>query len=71
MTVEIEIKVGSDEHKMPGMEMPAEPKMSKDQLQAVLKGLLEKTDIKNPAEHQAKIDEITKKLEDLSEEEED
>jgi len=69
MSVEIEIKVGSDEHKMPGMEMPAEPKMSKDQLQAVLKGLLEKTNVKDPAAHQAKIDEITKQLEDLNEEE--
>lgn len=66
MTVEIEIKVGSDEHKMEG---PQEPKMSKDQLQAVLKGLLEKTNVKDPAAHQAKIDEITKKLEELDEEE--
>lgn len=69
MTVEIEIKVGSDEHKMPMG--PEEPKMSKAQLQAVLKGLLEKTNVKDPVAHQAKIDEITKQLEELEDEEED
>lgn len=66
MSIEIEIKVGSDEPKMEG---PQEPKMSKAQLQAVLKGLLEKTNVKDEVAHQAKIDEITKKLEELDEEE--
>ena len=70
MTVEIEIKVESDK---PDGEMakPMEPQMSKDQLQAVLKGLLEKTGVKDPVAHQMKIDEIIKKISEIEDSEED
>ena len=47
----------------------SEPQMSKDQLQAMLKGLLEKTNVKDPAEHQLKIDELTKKIAEYGQEE--
>lgn len=75
--IEVEIKSeskGCDGNCACGGEMKMvgpkpEETMSKDQLQAVLAGLLAKKNVADPAEHQLKIDELTKKIAEYGQEE--